>query len=1675
MAERPLPEESIFAQALEIKSAAERAAFLARACGNNQPLRAAVESLLRADERSGDLLDLPENPAATVDDPMSERPGTVIGPYKLLEQIGEGSFGAVFMAEQQEPLRRKVALKVLKPGMDTRQVVARFEAERQALALMDHPNIAHVFDGGETTSGRPFFVMELVKGIPITDFCDQGQLTPKERLGLYIAVCQAVQHAHQKGLIHRDLKPSNVLVTLHDGAPLVKVIDFGVAKALGQQLTDKTLFTGFAQMIGTPLYMSPEQAALSNVDVDTRSDIYALGVLLYELLTGTTPFDKERLSQVGYDEMRRIIREEEPPRPSTRISTLGQAGATVSAQRKSDPKQLSRLFRGELDWIVMKCLEKDRNRRYETANGLAADIERYLHDEPVLACPPSVGYRLRKFVRRNKGQVLTVALVTFSLVFGIVASLYFAFQAEGRARDYREAKNQSDTEAENARANEAQAKAARDRARRTLYVARMSPMWRFWQESKITTVRELLRELQPGPGEPDVRGWEWHYQWRLAHPELRLLEGHQPRTLHREDQTLAFSPDGRWLVSGGMADANTDLIVWDLAIDREVRRLRDPAGTMRLTRRLAFSPDGKTLASGEGWGQERCTVRLWDVPSGRLLHTLKGHDEQSIEGISGLAFSPDGRQLASLANWDVVGSAGPGTPPPNKPHEGTVKLWDVASGRPLHTWQTRIVDYLAFLRTGQVLTVATLTAPSGKAVVAFHEAATGKELKSLTIDNKDYLAKVTASADGRWLAVGDREGVLRFWDLERGVLVRSVPGPIRVPGGKQTSFRPYALVFSPDGRRLAVAEYTGTVKVHDVQTGKPLTTFRVLEADLVNSGIVTCVAFSPDGQRLAAQGDDGPIRILDSYTTEGEVRTFREVVVLRSPAFTPDGKRLLALADGMNLPQPWDALSGHKLPGPRGGGGPVAYSPDGRWLAAVCAEGIRVWDATTYRERGTISGVPLFTGLPGVIALAFAPQGRLAAVTREAVTVWDVAGGRKLLSFKGHAESVRGLAFSRDGRRLAVVSHGRSAPEGQLNVWDAATGQELLTVKARFTGGLAYSPDGQRLATTDLNTVRLRDAATGKEVRNFQEPLLVVVAYSPDGRWLATAGNGFVRVRDVADGKEVFNYKGQAGTAENLAFSPDSRWLAATGLDTTTRVWDVATGKEQMAVEAPLHLLDFGVAFSPDGKRLALGTGGARTVRICDPATGAEVRTLGGHPRAATCLAVSPDGRAVVSGGADRVVRLWDAESLEPPRVFRGHSATVQVVAFSPDGRLLASGDGEPDPRRGGEVRVWDVAGGQQLHHFQGHPGGLLAVAFSADVQQLVSVSVDGTLKVWDLARDRELHSGMVPFKPAEPNKLEAKLVVAFSPDRRLSPPQDLPEGTIPWLLASGGADNRLRLWDLSANREVGVLTGHGDTRATALTFSPDGRRLVSASQGAIKFWDLVTRQELYSFPHDNFKITGLAFSRDGSRLVAAGHRLMMWDAQPLTPAEAVEREALGLLDWLFSRPLPRQEVLERLRTHPAISEQVRRRALEAAAHFREEDNPRAYAAAARALASQAHLTADWYRLALSQAEAACALATEDGYCLTAFGMVQYRLGKYPEALETLTRADRLNAQPKSGSAPADLALLALAHHQLGHQDEARAHLARLRQHLKSMPGSKDGEDGALLQEAELRISRPLP
>ncbi|HXJ59398.1 MAG TPA: serine/threonine-protein kinase, partial [Verrucomicrobiae bacterium] len=530
-------EETILEQALGIDAQQARDEFLRGACGDDEAMFARLQGLLRAHERAGKFLEhsrpspassaasgvpspgsaAPETAQTRTPSLLSEHPGDRIGRYKLLQKIGEGGCGVVYMAEQQEPVRRRVALKIIKLGMDTRSVVARFEAERQALAMMDHPNIARVFDAGATgtsvaaermpaatlSAGRPYFVMELVRGVKITTYCDEQQLSTRQRLDLFIQVCQAVQHAHQKGIIHRDLKPSNILVTEQDGAPVPKIIDFGIAKATtDQRLTDKTLFTAFEQFIGTPAYMSPEQAGLGGLDIDTRSDIYSLGVLLYELLTGKPPFDSERLARSALDELLRTIRETEPPRPSARLTTLTEQELTSVAQRRqTEAAKLSNLVRGDLDWIVMKALDKDRRRRYDTANGLARDLERYLGNEPVVARPPTATYRLKKLVRRNKVAFAAGAVILVTLVLGVVMSTWQTVLAT-RARADAQAAAKEAQEARISEANQRkQAIAARDaaqeqemRARERLYLANITSANEALQKGHLGRARELVQK-----------------------------------------------------------------------------------------------------------------------------------------------------------------------------------------------------------------------------------------------------------------------------------------------------------------------------------------------------------------------------------------------------------------------------------------------------------------------------------------------------------------------------------------------------------------------------------------------------------------------------------------------------------------------------------------------------------------------------------------------------------------------------------------------------------------------------------------------------------------------------------------------------------------------------------------------------------------------------------------------------------------------------------------------------------------------------------------------------------------------------------------------------------------------------------------------------------------------------
>ena len=766
-------------------------------------------------------LALPSQP----DDAIQEGPGMTVGPYKLLEQIGEGGMGVVFMAEQEAPVRRRVALKIIKPGMDSRKVIARFEAERQALALMDHPNIARVLDAGTSATGKPYFVMELVKGIPIIQYCDEHRLNPRQRLELFTSVCQAVQHAHQKGVIHRDLKPTNVLVAEYDERPVPKIIDFGVAKAIDQPLTEKTMFTQFGQIIGTIEYMSPEQAKLNQLDIDTRSDIYSLGVLLYELLTGTTPLEHKRVKEVALLEMLRLVREEEPPKPSTRLSTT-EGLPSIAANRSSEPKQLSGLVKGELDWIVMKALEKDRNRRYETANDLAADVHRFLQDEAVHACPPSAAYRFRKLARRNKAAIWTVGLIAIAMCVGTAVSTWQAFRAtnaEALAQARLESESRSRAEADEARAEAERQSALAGReqnraidaertTRRQLKAAQLNLASAAAFRGTLAETMAILENQRTDESDPSSRGFGWHYLWRLCH------QGHQLTLRGNSGQvsSVRFAPDGKLLASGNI-DGTVKL--WDPKSG--LLHASYANGAVAISS-IAFSPDGTLIAAGSNDG----VVNLWDLRTGKRTMSLHLHDK----AVRGVAFSPDGKLIASTDAFD------------NSAHHsvGEIVISETAGGREVARYGEPGFS-VAFSPDGSTLAVTQWF--DGVKLV---DVASGKVKRALHL--RLHVDDAAFSPDGKSVAAVGFTGEVIVWDVASGKMQSS-------PLGSSTAAA-RCIAYSADGTRLACGRDDGTVDLWDLATGRIRTH---AHGDRIRS-----VAFSPDGKSLASGSDDGTVMLWDA-------------------------------------------------------------------------------------------------------------------------------------------------------------------------------------------------------------------------------------------------------------------------------------------------------------------------------------------------------------------------------------------------------------------------------------------------------------------------------------------------------------------------------------------------------------------------------------------------------------------------------------------------------------------------------------------------------------------------------------------------------------------------------------------------------------------------------------------
>jgi WD40 repeat protein/serine/threonine protein kinase len=1119
-------EETIFEAARELATPEERAAYLAKACGGDARLRERIENMLRDDLAAREFFDTkrseaapPDSPGGTVRvEPSSEQLGASIDRYKLREKIGEGGCGVVYVAEQEQPVRRRVALKIIKLGMDTKSVVARFEAERQALAMMDHPNIAKVIDAGTTDTGRPYFVMELVRGVKLTDYCRQHDLPVSARLDLFIKICSAVQHAHQKGIIHRDLKPSNILVTLHDGVPVPKIIDFGIAKATEGRLTEHTVYTQLHQFIGTPAYMSPEQAEMSGLDIDTRSDIYSLGVLLYELLTSQTPFDPKELLRAGLDELRRKIREDEPPRPSTRLSTMMDADLTTIAKHyDAEPPKLINLLRGDLDWIVMKALEKDRTRRYETANGMAMDIERFLHNEPVLARPPSRIYRFTKFARRNRPAFAAATAVTAAILLGLVVSAWQAIRATRAQRAEQnarlaadESRNRESEQRGVAEANARKATESESNTQRLLYAADMKLVHAAWEEGNLSRMIRLLEAHRPKPGEAEARGFEYfHFQELAKGEQEQTLSGHTNSVL-----TMAVSPDGKWLASRG----ETDTRLWDLTRRTVVAvwpSIHGPFAEMaRNVYGISFSHDSRFLAFPSDQG-----LMIYHLPSRQTRLLTAGAVEKPL-------FSPVTNLIAFNSGSNRTG--------------------------------IRIMDYVANKLVGASESPraiwcwspdgARLLAGAGGGTVGYLEWWDVSTVKCVETDHAgQYLFGAAVSPDGRVTAAADWQG--EIWLLE-------------TPGGKTLGkmdcgdIRTSALAFSPDGKLLATASRDQAILIWSVESRQCVRQLRGHHAK------VTSLAYAPDGQLLISGDLDGKVMLWDTAAETRRLQIANRLggFGVSPPQFSPDGK-LLALRLGDRDCSILDAATLQAQSPVKGRF--ITFSPDSSEMAffsTIRGQGalqIMKTGAPTCRATIPLALDPASIGTP-----RFSPDGRFFVVGNNSEgggkALFNAATGERLLFMRYSKSADSPSCFLPDGQTWVC------ATGSALELWNLDSrkktrsldcgGPVLYVAPSRDGRYLAASRQDSRLLLWDLSSEGAPEVFTG-----HQAPVWAL-DFSPDGRTLVSGGEDrCLKLWDLAARREIASFV-QEKPVYWVAFSPDNEALVFGGIG-SYQVWRAPRGE----------------------------------------------------------------------------------------------------------------------------------------------------------------------------------------------------------------------------------------------------------------------------------------------------------------------------------------------------------------------------------------------------------------------------------------------------------------------------------------------------------------------------------
>ena len=1115
----PAQVRDIFLAAVEAEDVSQ---FLDDACGQDAQLRARVDELLASHQQAGDFLK-PPSVAGSLPHAIGngEGVGATIGRYKLLELVGEGGFGDVYMAEQQEPVRRKVALKIIKLGMDTRQVIARFEAERQALALMDHPNIAKVLDAGATDAGRPYFVMGLVKGLPITDYCEANSLTVEDRLRLMIDVCHAVQHAHQKGIIHRDLKPTNILVAQDNLQPIPKIIDFGVAKATQQRLTEKTLFTEHRQLVGTPEYMSPEQATFGESDVDTRSDIYSLGVLLYELIVGATPFDAEELGGSGYDEICRVIREVDPATPSRRLGALGEEAANVCERRSIEPAAFRKVVHGDLDWIVMKCLEKDRARRYASAADIAQELERFLAGQPIQARPISKLARASRWCRRNP---------TLAGLSAAVAGLLLLLSTGGPIAAVR----QSSLATREAKARE-QAQELRDESMLLAAELAFDRAFSLCDEGQIGQgMLWFARTLEIAPTSAvDLRRVTLMNlaAWKRALHTLELVLPHEAAVF-----AVSFSPDGKTVLTGGDSDI---VRLWDAYTGEPIRQF---VGHGEINS-VAFSADGSQILTGGG----DAVARLWDAAAGNLVHELVGHQRW----VTSVAISPDGQTL-------LTGSS-----------DYTARLWEARTGELIHelvghTGTIRAVHSVAFSPDGQLALTASMDQTA-----RLWDVATGK-LVRLFPHSSNPEASVAFSPDGAAILTGsDGEGkVLTLWEVSTG-------DPIGVTFGGGSA---HSVAFNNDGTRLLTS--TGQLwNVTGQPIGSPLRRFNVHDvaiSPIDDRFLLGCddfiariflpvsprrpvitiqpptkmnhdgVALSPDGRILAtvtwwSDLVDQTVRLwsADSGELVHELKGHR--AGLTGVTFSPDGQMVLSSSND-GTARLWNVNTGEfirQFAADKRGVWGVAFGPYGKTVLTGGLSGnAQLWRCDT----GERIGLPI-AHKSRVLASRFSPDGKTFVTASRGAQLWDSSTRVPCGPPLNHEGQVPGVSFSPDGSLLLTGSF-----EGTSCLWETSTGRMIGAPMESHGTGVTFSPDGRWMLTGS----QLREVATRKPIGPSLGKYATSAIFTPDGSRVVIGEEDVVSIWDFAvdvveDNVDRIKLWVEVSTGQALSAEGNVRVLDAAG------------------------------------------------------------------------------------------------------------------------------------------------------------------------------------------------------------------------------------------------------------------------------------------------------------------------------------------------------------------------------------------------------------------------------------------------------------------------------------------------------------------------------------------------